>query len=180
VHPLFAYLTTDKRFVRHGLRSAPAGEYHIGLATLPLHRRSSNNRSRGYRPGAKSTNLGGEHWQLEVVVGPFWTGGNAFVSAWRASARGLANRYAALKPLFDTYNNNGSTTHNSSFSREKNKGEALHMYCRSPRFTREVFERTLPNATKKRTSHFRTDEREARQHSTPSSSSSSSSQHASD
>lgn len=131
-HPVYVYLSSDMREMYDGsLR--PRGEHKIGLATLPDCRIHQNNRRPGYHTGAKSTNLKGEFWQAEVVIGPFWDGGSEFRHSWRANARGITNRYRALKTHYEKFASNADFV-------ARNRGCALGFFCRDPLFTKRVFE----------------------------------------
>jgi hypothetical protein len=91
-HPKFVYLLSDSRLSQDS-GELLKGPQHIGLATHPYLRLRQHNREKGYHTGAKPTNLHGPYWQLEIIIGPFYTKGKAFRQEWRESARGMESRY---------------------------------------------------------------------------------------
>ena len=133
-HPQFVYLLTDQRSMTRYNRGEPVGEHHIGMATHPICRMHQNNRVSGYHTGAKATNLQGAHWQLELVIGPFYTGALRFRDAWRKAKRRIMNRYRAVEQLVQ------ARLRDAEFV-QRNRGEPLRVYCRDPSFSARVFTR---------------------------------------
>jgi hypothetical protein len=81
--------------------------HYIGLATFFEERNKMNNREKGYKTGAKSTNLkSGEKWDIELVVGPFYDKGREFKEAWRTTKRGTFNRYQHVVKQCKEWNQN--------------------------------------------------------------------------
>jgi hypothetical protein len=91
IHPVWVYLARDRRIPNDRLGSMYA---YVGMSRHPLHRLAYNqNRAAGWRVGSKSTKSIAPHWQLEMVVGPFYNGqGDAFKNGWRKGARRFRRR----------------------------------------------------------------------------------------
>lgn len=80
--PLFVYLISSGK--------TPA----IGIASRPTERVHSHNRVPGFPAGSKSTRAGAPNWQLQMVIGPFYSGARVFHTRWREHSRKLACRIA--------------------------------------------------------------------------------------
>lgn len=93
-HPKWAYLATDIRlYDQEYSEEFFKGRTKIGAATNVEKRLNQHKRKKGYHTGAKSTNLHGEFWGVEYVIGPLYEGYKDFKIQWRDSARGLKSRY---------------------------------------------------------------------------------------
>jgi hypothetical protein len=91
VHPTFCYLARDRRISNDKVGSVYC---YIGLSRHPIHRLQYNqNRVKGWKVGSKATKQVAPHWQLEMIVGPFYDGnGTRFKEAWRKGARRFKRR----------------------------------------------------------------------------------------
>ena len=102
--PLNRYSTRDMNKQRRRLprfvylMSAPAADEEgkrvpsIGCARNPFVRVRAQNRIKGYPGGSKGTRAGAPHWTLDLIIGPFYRGSNAFKNSWRKKSRKMTCR----------------------------------------------------------------------------------------
>lgn len=168
-HPRYAYLLSDKRELNEttDLGQELTGPKHIGLTRHPFMRLNQQNRVKGFHTGAKPTNLHGQHWQHELIIGPFYHQGKRFKDEWRGSARGMESRYKMACELVKKYNSDeeflgkntplvAGVTRSSVVESTENKDVLemsakekvpLGIFCRNPEFTQHVFDRPNPSST---------------------------------
>lgn len=89
-HPLWVYMTTiSQAGIDNGvLNCAP----QVGISRSPPVRLNELNRVAGFRPGSKNSLAGAPFWQLELVIGPFSSGGTDFKEQWLAKSRTAVRR----------------------------------------------------------------------------------------
>jgi len=162
-HPKWVYLLSDTRTV-NDKTTVLTGHQHIGLATHPHMRLKQHNREKGYHTGAKPTNLHGPHWQIELLIGPFYHMGREFKQEWRESSRGMESRYRYAYKMWLKWHHlnvfkqrnhptlDGINKHEiiQSVSEEDPMAEdvfalanissaPVEIYCRDPVFTQSIF-----------------------------------------
>lgn len=162
-HPRYAYLLSDKRELNEETDpdTELTGPKHIGLTRHPFMRLNQQNRVKGFHTGAKPTNLHGQFWQHELIIGPFYHGGKRFKEEWRASARGMESRYKKAWDLVKKYNADKeflakntplldgviatsiveSTENGEVQAMATRESVVLEVFCRNAVFTRAVFQR---------------------------------------
>ena len=90
MNPLYVYLMSSPG------REAKSGSelyFHVGVSHRPEQRiREHNTHNGAFRGAVKKTAKGCPHWKLEMVVGPFGHGANAFAKAWRQACRRRLSR----------------------------------------------------------------------------------------
>lgn len=88
---MWVYLARDSRIRDDSVSDSYC---YIGISRSPFHRLfCQQNRVAGWKVGCKATKPIAPHWQLELVVGPFFDGGGCvFKHTWRRSSRRLARR----------------------------------------------------------------------------------------
>jgi hypothetical protein len=74
-HPLYLYMMSHET------------QSYIGVSTNPLFRLNCQNRVPGFASGAKWTRHGAPNWKLDLIIGPFFRGANAFCRQWRDESR---------------------------------------------------------------------------------------------
>jgi len=84
-HPSFVYMLTTTRKGEEGEKIL----CKIGHSRSPLEQIKCENREAGYKVGAKSTKAGSPHYQIELIIGPFFGEDTAkeFRNQWRKGAR---------------------------------------------------------------------------------------------
>lgn len=90
-HPIFVYLTSDKRFItlKHLQQTVP----YIGIHSNPYDDIRRQNRETGYTGADHTTKGGAGSLQLEIVIGPFTHDiACQFRDEWRKLGRKLISR----------------------------------------------------------------------------------------
>lgn len=89
-HPLWVYMATISQ---EGIDS---GVYNcapqVGISRSPPVRLNELNRVTGFRPGSKNSLAGAPFWQLELIIGPFSSGGMDFKEKWLSRSRTAVRR----------------------------------------------------------------------------------------
>lgn len=92
-HPLWVYMLSTRPV--DVVETEKISDYltYIGVSRHPLHRLNSHNRVKGFKVGSKITKAGSPHWNVEITIGPFYSGGAyACKMSWRDGYRKLIRR----------------------------------------------------------------------------------------
>jgi hypothetical protein len=90
-HPLFAYLLSDARCVNNPSEHSIVP--YIGLSSNPFAYLHAHNRDdKRYTPGSQLTKPGAGNYQLELVCGPLFHGGQLFRARCRKNSRKIVKR----------------------------------------------------------------------------------------